>query len=103
MFTCLYYKNYLPLRLINSYLKEYLNFELKIGDKSCNFLALYRSRSQSQGDFETCDNVEMTLGTVAQKGFFLRTVIGDFNVESYNWYSHDKTSLERSTIESITS
>ena len=52
--VCLYYKNYLPLRVLNiSYLKEYLNFELKIGNKSCNFIALYRSPSQSQDNFET--------------------------------------------------
>ena len=40
----LYYKNYLPRRVLNiSYLGECLKFELKIGDKSCNFVALYRS------------------------------------------------------------
>ena len=42
--VCLYYKNYLLLRVLNiNYLKECLNFELKIGDKSCNFVALCRS------------------------------------------------------------
>ena len=41
---CLYYKNYLPPIVANiSYLKECLNFGLKIGDKSCSFVALYRS------------------------------------------------------------
>ena len=103
--VCLYYKNYLPLRVLNiSYLKECLNFELKIGDKSCNFIALYRSPSQSQDDFETfSDNFEMTLETLAQKGSFLTTIIGDFNAKSCNWYSHDKTNFEGSTIESMTS
>ena len=44
--VCLYYKNYLPLRVLNiSYLKECLNFEPNIGDKSCNFIALYSSPS----------------------------------------------------------
>ena len=68
--VCLYYKNYLPLRVLNiNCLKEFLNFELKIGDKCCNFIALYRSPSQSQDDFETFfDNFEMTLETLAQKG-----------------------------------
>ena len=103
--VCLYYKNYLPLRVLNiSYLKECLNFELKIGDKSCNFIALYRSPSQSQDDFETfSDNFEMTLETLAQKGSFLTTIIGDFNAKSFNWYSHDKTNFEGSNIESTTS
>ena len=45
----------------------------------------------------------MALGTLAQKGSFLVTVIGDFNAKSCNWYSRDKTSFEGSTIESITS
>ena len=103
--VCLYYKNYLPLRVLNiSYLKKCLNFELKISDKSCTFIALYRSPSQSQDDFETfSDNFEMTLETLAQKGSFLTTIIGDFNAKSCNWNSHDKTSFEGSTIESITS
>ena len=39
--VCPYYKNYLPLRVVNiSYLKECLNFELKIGDESCNFVLI---------------------------------------------------------------
>ena len=102
--VCLDYKNYLPLRVLNiSYLKECLNFELKIGDKSCNFIALYRSPSQSQDDFEISDNFDMALETLAQKGSFLTTIIGDFNAKSCNWYNHDKTNFEGSTIESITS
>ena len=103
--VCLYCKNYLPLRVLNiSYLKEFLNFELKIDNKSCNFIALYRSPSQSQDDFETfSDNFEMTLEPLAQKGSFLTTIIGDFNAKSCNCYSHDKTNFEGSTIESITS
>ena len=46
--VCLYYKNYLPLRFLNiSNLKECLNFELKTGNESCNFVALHRSPRQS--------------------------------------------------------
>ena len=102
--VCLYHKNYLPLIVLSiSYLKECLNFELKIGDKPCNFIALYMSPSQSQDDFETSDNFELTLETLAQKSSFLTTIIGDSNAKSSNWYSHDKTSFEGSTIESITS
>ena len=103
--ACLYYKNYLPLRVLNiSYLKQCLNFELQIGDKSGTFIALYRSPSQSQDDFETfSDNFEMTLETLAQKGSFLTSIIGDFNTKSCDWYSHDKTNFKGSTIESITS
>ena len=67
--VCLYYKNNLPLRVINiGYLNECLTLELTIGDKICNFVVLYRSPSQSQDDFETfSSNFEMTLDILAQK------------------------------------
>ena len=60
--VCLQYKNDLPLRALRvlniSYLKECLNFEFKIGDESCNVVALYRSPSQSQ------DNLKPSLITL---------------------------------------
>ena len=99
--VCLYYKNNLPLRVINiGYLNECLTLELTVGDKTCNFVVLYRSSSQSQEEFETfSDDFEMTLDILAQKNPFLMTATGD----SKNWHSQDKTSLEGKTIESITS
>ena len=45
----------------------------------------------------------MTLETLAQKGSFLTTIIGEFNAKSCNWYSHDKINFKGSTIKSITS
>ena len=42
--VCIYYKNYLPLQIIN-YLSECINFEIMIGNKICNFITLYRSSS----------------------------------------------------------
>ena len=45
----------------------------------------------------------MTLQTLAQKGSFLATTIGNFNTKSCNWYSHDKTSFEGSTTGSMIS
>ena len=77
----------LPLRVINiGYLNECLTLELTVGDKTCNFVVLYRSPSQSQDEFETfSDNFEMTLDILAQKNPFLMTTIGDFNAKSKNW------------------
>ena len=49
------------------------------------------------------DKFEMMLETPWQKGSFLMTINGDFNAKSCNWYNYDKTSIEGSTIESITS
>ena len=40
---CLYYKTCLPLRVLDiQYLNEFITFELKIGDKLCTFVTLYR-------------------------------------------------------------
>ena len=101
--VCLYYKNNLPLRVINiGYLNECLTLELMFGDKICNFAVLYRSPSQSQDVFENFfDNFEMTLDILAQKNPFLMTTIGNFNAKSKNWYSQDRTSFEDKTIETI--
>ena len=95
--VCIYYKSSLPLGVVNiGYLQEFLSFELQIGDKICNFVALYRSPNQSKDDFEIfVDNFEMTLELLAQKNPFLLTAIGDFNAKSSNRYNKDKTSFER--------
>ena len=78
--VCLYYKNNLPLSVINiGYLSECLTLELTVGDKNCNFGVLYRSPSQYQDEFETfSDNFEMTLDILAQKSPFLMTPVGYF-------------------------
>ena len=49
------------------------------------------------------DNFEVTLETLAQKCSFLTAIIGNFNAKSCNWYNHNKTSVEGSPTESITS
>ena len=50
--VCIYYKNFLRLRVLDiQYLHECINIELKIGNKLCYIIALYRSPSQSQDEF----------------------------------------------------
>ena len=40
--VCIYYRNFLPLKLINiNYLNECITFEIKLGDKISNFFSLY--------------------------------------------------------------
>ena len=82
--VCLYYKIGLPLRVLDiQYLNECINFELKIGDKLCTFVALYRSPSQSQDNFKTfIDNFELNLETLSRKNPFLLVAIGGFNAKS---------------------
>ena len=92
----IYYKSALPLRVLDIYyLQESICFELKIGDKLCNFISLYRSPSQSQDEFEKLsENLEINLDRLFQNNPFLVVVIGDFNVKSSNWYCYNKSSSE---------
>ena len=79
-----YYKNCLPLKVTNiQYLQECLNFEMKIEEKLCNFVALYPSPSQSQDEFETfAKNLELNFDTILANNTFLIAVLGDFNTKS---------------------
>ena len=73
---------------------------IKLGDKICNFVSLYRSQNQSEDDFENfCNNFELTLDAVSATNPFLIVVIGDFNAKSSNWYTGDTTTFEGSKIE----
>ena len=99
--VCIYYKNFLSLKVIDiQYLQECINFEMKIGEKLCNFIVLYRSPSQSQDDFETfLKNFELNLDTTLANNPFLTVALGDSNVKSNLWCKSNKTSYEGSKIE----
>ena len=50
---CICYKNCPPLKVTNiQYLQEYIDIEMKIGEKLCNFVALYLSPSESQDELK---------------------------------------------------
>ena len=53
--VCVYYRNSLPLCVLELEL-ECIVFELKIGNKFCKTVSLYRSPNQSQDEFETFTN-----------------------------------------------
>ena len=101
--VCIYYKNFLPLRVLSiQYLQECINFELNIGGKICNFISLYRSTSQTQDEFEKfIDNLELNLDILCQSPFPI-VLIGDLNAKSKNWYCHDKSSHEGNAVENVT-
>ena len=89
--VCLYYKTCLPLRVLDiQYLNECINFELKIGDKLCTFVALYRSSSQSQNNAETfIDNLifrnlkfRIIFRKLVSKKSILLAATADFNAKS---------------------
>ena len=101
--VCIYYKNFSPLRVLsNHYLQEYINIELKIGDKFCNFIYLNRSPSQTQDEFKNIsENFENNLNDLLQNNPFLVEIIGYFNVKSKHWYCHDKSCLEGDAVDNI--
>ena len=63
--VCFYYKYSLPLKVIDaSYLRECIKFDVEIGDKTCNFVNIYRSPSQTKDEFENfTQNLELNFGT----------------------------------------
>ena len=103
--VCIYYRNSLPLKILGSqYLKECINFEIKIGGKLRRFVSLYRSPSQSQDDFEAfANNFELNLDAATANNTFLTVVLGDLNAKSNLWFKGDKTTYEGSKIDGITS
>ena len=103
--VCIYYKNYLPLRIISvNYLSECINFEIMVGNKICNFITLYRPPRQNEDDFQAfIDNLEMNPETLAQRNPFIMVVIGDFKAKSKHWCSQDSANFEGVTIENVIS
>ena len=67
--VCIHYKNCLPLKVLDiRFLHESIAFELRIGDKLCSFISLYRSPNQSYDDFVLfLDNFELIVDTLAPK------------------------------------
>ena len=70
-FSETYLQIVLPLNVMHiGYLNEWLNFELKIGDKTCKFEVLYWFASQYQSEFETfSNNFKMTVNILTQEKF----------------------------------
>ena len=103
--VCIYYRNSLPLKILDIfYLQECIVFELKIVDKLCKIVSLYRSPNQYQDEFETfTNNLELILDKIFETNPFLVIALGDFNAKLSQWYKNDKTTTERCKITNLTS
>ena len=100
----IYYKTMLPLKVLSTnFRQECINFEVCIGNKICRFIHLYRTPSQSQDELEFLTNLEMNLDDSFNSNPFLTFVIGDFNAKSKNWSEGDRSTIEGSKIEFLTS
>ena len=103
--VCICYKTMLPLKVLSTnFLQECINFVVSIGNKICRFIHLYRTPNQSQDEFhDFLTNLEMNLGGSFNSNPFLTTAIGDFNAKSKNWSEGDRSTIEGSKIEFLTS
>ena len=103
--VCIYYKISLPLKIKNiHYLEQCINFEIKIKDKPCNFISLYRSSNQSQDGIELfIKNLKCNLDSVMVNNPFLIVILGDFNAKSSLLYNNDVTTYESSKFDGVTS
>ena len=101
----IYYRNYLSLPVINiNYLNECIVFDIKLGDKICSLVVLYRSPSQSPNKFEYFSkHLELIINRVMQNTPYMMVFLGDFNAKCTNRYKHDKINLEGIAIENISS
>ena len=96
MGVCVYYRNLLPLKILDVfYLQECIVFELKIGNKFCKIVSLYRSPNQSQDEFETfTNNLELILDKIFETNPFLVIALGDFNLKLSNCVKMIKQQLK---------
>ena len=102
---CIYFKNSLPLKVLDvQLLQECINFEIKIAEKICNFISLYRSPSQSKDEFESfVDKFELNLDSIVHRNPYLIVVLGEFNAQTKGWYPLGKSTYQSTRIDGITS
>ena len=93
---CIYYKNFLALKVTGvRLLEECIAFDLIISKELCSFVALYRSPSRSQDSFATFSvNFKMTLDLVSKKNAYLIVVLGDFSAKLSQWHDKDSSTSE---------
>ena len=85
-------------------MQECINFEIKINDKLCNFITLYRSPNQCQDGFESfINNFELNLDSIMTNNPFLTVILGNFNAKSNLWYNNDISTYGGSKTDGFTS
>ena len=72
--------------------------------KKCRFIHLYRTLSQSQNEFhDFLTNLEMNLDHSFNSNPFLTIAIVDFNAKTNKWSESDRSNIEGSKIDFLTS
>ena len=91
-----------PVSLLN--LNGYLVLEINIQNKKGYVISLYRSPSQSKGEFDKSLLIfeQFISDRMSQNPRFI-LVIGDFNVRLSSWWKNDLTTSESNQVDAITS
>ena len=103
--VCIYYKESLPVRVINiPFIKEALLLEMNYNNKKVFISVIYRSPSQTTDEFDSfLLNFEQILNEVRQGKPSLSVITGDFNARSSSWWSSDINSTEGLKLSSVSS
>ena len=103
--VCIYFKEILPVRIINiPYLKEALLLEMNYNNKRVIVSVIYRSPSQNNSEFDSfLRSVERLLSDIKKIRPFLSVIMGDFNARMSCWWSEDINTSEGLKLLSLTS
>ena len=86
------------------YLKEALLLELTDNNKKIFVTVIYPSPSQNNGEFNLFLSIfEQLLNEINQCKPMLSIITGDFNARSSSWWANDSTTLEGTSLYSLTS
>ena len=99
--VCIYYKESLPVRVINlPYLQGALVLELNEQNKKIIISSLYRCSSQNS--FESfLTNFEHLLSDISARKPSVSVILGNFNARSTSWWSNGIDSFESTKLFSL--
>ena len=98
--VCIYYKESLPVRVINlSFFEEALLLEMTYHNKKVIVSVIYRPPSQSINEFDSfLSDFEKLVSDTNNRKPALPIITSDFNVRSQSWWSNDINTTEGSKL-----
>ena len=103
--VCTYYRETLPVKIINvNILNECLVCELSFGSRCVCLVSICRTPGQSSNECNTfLLNLEQLITYLNSIKPHMLLVTGDFNVRSSGWWSDDTDTIEGTQLKSVTS
>ena len=102
--VCIYYKDSLPVRVINlSYFEKALLSEMTYHNEDVIVSVIYRSTSESNNEFDSfLPNLKKLVNDINNGKPALSIIRSDFNTRSQSWWSNDiNTTTERSKLPTL--